>query len=119
MSDYIVIQSTQAPYSSSFAIDAFEAALAASNLGIVVKFMFIDDGVYQLSAAQTPEHIKHKSMLKKLSALPLFDVEDLMVMDTHIQARNLSIESLGVPVRVINKEAFLRLCKQAQQVLVF
>jgi tRNA 2-thiouridine synthesizing protein C len=51
-SPYIVIQTTHSPYSSSAAIDAIDAAFAATNIGQSVVYVFAGDGVFQLTRNQ-------------------------------------------------------------------
>ena len=95
---YLLIISTRAPYHSSSAIDAYEAALAATNMGVSVKFLFMGDGAYQIENKQAPEQIGHKNLFKKLKALPLFDVEDIYAHVSSMQGtalRTLTDESLS------------------------
>lgn len=117
MTPYILIQSTRAPYSTSSAIDAYEAALAASNLGLRVKYVFIDKGIHQLNVKQQGLLLSHKNMAKKLSALPLFDVEELYVLSSS----NTVIEDLVLEdeIKFIDHEEFTYLCENASQILVF
>nr|WP_206663266.1 DsrE family protein [Ningiella ruwaisensis] len=83
----MLIISTHAPYHSSFAMDAYEAALGATNVGLEVRFLFQGNGVFQLLSAQTPAGIQHKNMAKKLKALPLFDIEDIYVCSKSVALR--------------------------------
>lgn len=119
MMQYLLIQSTQAPYSSSFATDAYEAALAATNIGLYVKFVCVGDGIYQLSRQQQSGDIAHKNMAKKLSALPLFDIEDIYVLNNDLSLCGLSKSDLLLDVTIIEKDELNTLCDQAHQVLVF
>ncbi|MGB3727536.1 MAG: sulfurtransferase complex subunit TusC [Glaciecola sp.] len=118
MTPYILIQCTAAPYSTSSSIDAFEAALAASNIGLHVKCVFMHDGVYQLVSAQDASEIKQKNMFKKLSALPLFDIEDCFVLSNCLIQRDLSKQQIN-NADIINSDQFNQLCQQAQHILVF
>ena len=117
MTPYILIQSTRAPYSSSAAVDAYEAALAASNLGLRVKYVFVDKGIHQLNVNQQGQLISHKNMAKKLSALPLFDVEELYALSSS----NITKEDLVLSddIEFIDHAAFVSLCENASQILVF
>lgn len=115
--DYILINSTQAPYSLSNANDAFEAALGASNIGIKVKFVFSGLAQYQLFAQQQADKINRKNMLKRLSSLPLFDVEDIYLLSNQDVHEAIDLERMQI--KVIETEAFKTLCCQASQVLVF
>lgn len=119
MSDYILIQSTHAPYHSSHAIDAYEAALGASNLGLHVKIIFSGLGLFQLLEKQEPAYIKHKNMAKKISALPLFDVEDLFVTEHDLTNYSLCIDDLKPSVQVLSEQELSTLFKDASSVMVY
>lgn len=120
MSAYLLIISTQAPYHSSAAIDAFEAALAASNVGLQVKILLEDDGVYQCVDSQQAESISHKNTYKKLCSLPLFDIEDIYVNQASIDIRELRITNTGkFSYSIINQNDVLLLKRASQQILVF
>lgn len=116
---YIVIQSTRAPYSSSAAVDCFEAALAATNIGLQVVFIFVEDGVLQLMQTQQNGLIQHKSIFKRLSALPLFDIEILYAQASALSTREVTLDQLELNVSAISDAAIYALCEKAQQILVF
>lgn len=119
MNAYLLIISTHAPYHSSAAIDALEAALAASNVGLDTRLLFQSDGVYQLLGLQQAETIGHRSIYKKLSALPLFDIEHIYVDGPSIDARSLQLSQGAIPWLELNKNEILSLIKNAQNILVF
>jgi len=123
MTPYLLIQTSQAPYSSSAAIDALEAAYAATNIGLNVKFMFVDDGVFQLLNHQNSDAIAHKSMAKKLAALPMFDIEDIYVCRASAEQRDINLEELALveqlSVKSVAAETTQTLLLQASNVLVF
>lgn len=117
---YLLIISTQAPYHSSMAIDAFEAALAATNVGLNVKLLFQHDGIYQCLSSQQANQIGHKNMYKKLSALALFDVEDVYLDTESVNYRGLRItNSDAFAWQAANKNKVLELQRAAQHILVF
>ncbi|MDT0594269.1 DsrE family protein [Glaciecola petra] len=115
--DYILINSTKSPYSQSSANDAFEAALGASNIGVKVKFVFSGLAKYQLFTQQQANKINRKNMLKRLSSLPLFEVEDIYLLSS--QSTDESIDAESMKITLIEPEAFKSLCLNASQVLVF
>ena len=116
---YIVIKTTQPPYSTSSSVDALEAAMAASNIGIKVIFVFADDGVYQLNETQEAAIIEHKSIYKRLKALPLFDIDDVYVQATAVIARNINLEACEIDYKLHGDESLCNVYSSAQQVLVF
>lgn len=117
--EYIVIQSTQPPYSSSYSVDALEAAMGATNIGLEVVFIFVGEGVYQLLNNQENTGISHKSIFKKLMALPLYDVERICALSTSLSQHSVTIPQSMANISVLNDVDFVSLCKYAKQVLVF
>jgi tRNA 2-thiouridine synthesizing protein C len=116
---YLLIITTHAPYHTSAAADALEAALAASNVGIDTRVLFQSDGVYQLLNLQQAEAIKHKNIFKKLSALPLFDVEHIYVDSSSLDARKLKLSQGAIPWLALNEDEVMSLIKNAKNILVF
>jgi tRNA 2-thiouridine synthesizing protein C len=119
LNGYLLVINTKAPYHTSAAQDAFEAALAASNVGLEVRVLFDEDGVYQLVETQSPEVISHKNMFKKLCSFPLFDVEKIYVNDTALLNRGISLESDKLESTRLESEQVKTLIKNAHHVLVF
>lgn len=115
--NYILVNSTQAPYSRSNANDAFEAALGASNIGIKVKLVFSGLGQYQLISNQQADKIKRKNILKRISSLPLFDVEDIYLLASTVATEQLDLDMFDV--KLIEPPRFSALLHNAKQVLVF
>jgi len=120
LNGYLLIISTHAPYHSSHAIDAYEAALAATNVGIEVKILFQHDGVYQCLSSQEPNEIGHKNVFKKLNALALFDIEDVYIDQESIELRELRVpHNENINWQLLGKKETLALQHAAQQILVF
>ena len=118
-SPYTVIQTTHSPYSTSTAIEAIEAAFAATNIGQKVVYVFVGDGVYQLANNQQNSLISHKSIFKKICALPLFDVELIFAQKRAIKQANVNLNEVPININMIDNEELIALCADAHQVLVF
>jgi len=118
-SAYVLIQSCRAPYSSSYPIDALEAAFAATNMGLELRFVFVGEGVLQLIQEQGNTSIAHKSIFKKLGALPLFDIEKIYVQSTALSKYNVSIPQSMPNIETVSDAKLASLCQYAQHVLVF
>ncbi len=116
---YIVIQTTHAPYSTSYAVDALEAAMAATNVGLKVVFIFMHEGVFQLLSSQQPALISHKNIAKRILALPLFDVEDIFVQRSALMQFDIDMNNIKLDIELIDNHRISDLCKQAEHVLVF
>lgn len=86
----------RAPYGSSAARDALDAALAAAVFGQDVGLLFMNDGVFQLLNTQDPSDLSQKNLAASLSALPLYDVERLYVHLPSLTERGLSRTDLAL-----------------------
>jgi tRNA 2-thiouridine synthesizing protein C len=73
----ILIVTSHAPYSGLQADDALDAALAASNVGLRVSFLFERHGVFQLLLGQQKDATVNQLIEKRMKALPMFDIEDI------------------------------------------
>lgn len=116
----LLILSTHAPYFSNFAQDAIEAALGASNTGLLVSFVLIGDGAYQLASESESANQKRKSVYKQLKAFELYDIEELYVVrtrDTHSNALGF-IQSQSL-AQTISQEKLDELIKDSCHVLTF
>ncbi len=116
---YLVVITTRAPYSTSSAIDALEAAIAATNIGINVIFIFDGDGVLQLLPCQYSDQINHKSTLKRLSALPLFDVENIYISQRNAEKYNIDQTVIPFETKFVTDLELSSLVCHAQTVLRF
>jgi tRNA 2-thiouridine synthesizing protein C len=98
----ILLVCRTAPYGNSLARESIETALAAGALGVKVAMLFIDEGVWQLVDRHKPESIASKNHGAILSALPLYDVEQLWVDSASIDKRGIHGENLAKLAQVIN-----------------
>src|SRR5690554_7301836 len=78
MQKRILLISRHAPYGSSIAREALDAVLASAAYDQQISLLFMDDGVFQLLAEQDPGSIGQKSFASMLSALPLYDVTNIL-----------------------------------------
>lgn len=118
MSTMLII-SSQAPYYSSAAQDAIEAALAASNVGVEVSFILIDDGVFQLLNDQHGAYIHKKSIMKQIKALPLYDIESIFYVSESLAERKLPIHLISSTATAISQNDFKHICASSTSILRF
>ncbi len=116
--DLLVITS-KPPYSTSSAIDALEAALAATNIGLEVGFLFRNEAVYQLVNDQAPDGIYHKSTLKRLSLLPLFDIESIFVCKKSAIEYDIKLDHLDFDFEMVNFNQIQDIITKSKSVLSF
>ncbi|WP_412972997.1 DsrE family protein [Glaciecola sp. MF2-115] len=115
----LLIISTRPPYYSSAAQDALEAALAASNVGLSVTFVFMGGGLYQLLNGQDSKQIGKKSISKQIKAMPLYDIEPIYFMDSDLSERQISSNSMLNVANAISDLEFTHLCSTASCILRF
>lgn len=106
-----------APYTDYGAREGLDAALAFAAFDQPLALLFLDDGVFQLCAGQQPE--TGKCQEKMLSALPMYDVEDIYVRATALQDRGLTLEDLSLPATALDDNACRQLIGQARHTLSF
>jgi tRNA 2-thiouridine synthesizing protein C len=115
----LLIISTSPPYYNSAAQDAIEAALAASNVGVEVTFVFAKQGLYQLHNKQDSTCFYKKSMAKQIKVLPLYDIEAIYYVEDDIAALVLSSDTIVGTAKPISRHAFSLLCESATAVIRF
>lgn len=92
-----------APYGRSLAREGLEVALAAGAMGVELRVLFINDGVWQLLAGQQADRLSLKNHLAMASALPLYGVDKLFVDTASLLERNIEPSSLTIPVALLNE----------------
>lgn len=97
-----LIVTRAAPYGSSAAREALDVALTCSVFEQPITLLFLDDGVLQLLAGQSPAQVQQKSLNAVQQSLPLYDIERLCVSRTALQARGLDPAQLILPVELID-----------------
>lgn len=89
MSKSICIVFNKAPYGSQAGRELLDIALMAAAFEMPITAIFSGQGVYQLLNNQQPDilHIKNHSATFK--ALPLYDIEEILVDQNALQQLNL------------------------------
>jgi tRNA 2-thiouridine synthesizing protein C len=115
----LLIISAHPPYVDSAAQDALEAALAASNVGVEVTFVFSQQGLYQLLESQNSTYLQKRSIAKQIKALPLYDIEAIYYVKDDMADLMLSSQALTSVVKPIDTDALQRLCAASNAILRF
>jgi tRNA 2-thiouridine synthesizing protein C len=108
-----------APYGRANGQESIDLALAAGSFGQNVSLFFIEDGVFQLLAKQTPELIEAKNYNKTFAALEFYDIENIYVCADSLATRNLLAEELSIEVRVLTHKQLQKRLNQHQHILSF
>nr|WP_067292238.1 sulfurtransferase complex subunit TusC [Marinobacterium profundum] len=114
-----LIISRRPPYGSSHARDALDTALTTAVFEQPVSMLFLDDGVYQLLQAQQPAGIQQKNLGATLSALPMYDIDQLYVCDSALRSRGLGPDDCLLPVQLLDSNAIAQLIRNHDVVLSF
>ena len=113
----LLIISRQAPWSGPSAREALDIALAGGAFDLPLGMLFMDDGVFQLAAAQQPASLQLKDLAANLQALPMFGVEELFVCAHSVAERGLDPASLSLPVELLDDAALAALIGRFDQVV--
>jgi tRNA 2-thiouridine synthesizing protein C len=95
----ILIVCRKAPYGNSLAREALDIALATSVFDQTLALLFMGDGVWQLMPGQDSMGIPNKNHSKQLSALPLYDVNDIYIDSEALAHRKLDADTLILPAK--------------------
>lgn len=107
------------PYSNGNAQDAFDFSMAAPGYGHESTICFFGDGLEHLKADGWPKPFNQKSSLKRIKALPLYDVENCYAAiptDDHQSYQNVA-DSLGIAL--IDADALAQLIDTHDFVIYF
>lgn len=116
----ILFISRHAPYGSSLAKDALDAILASSAYDQQLGLLFMDDGVFQLLANQSPSAIKQKSFAALLPVLPLYDINSIYVHYESLEKRKIKPNELVLEsIQIIDSAAIGKLLAEQDQLLSF
>ena len=117
MSQSMLIITRQAPWSGPSAREALDIALAGGAFDLPVGMLFLDDGVFQLCAAQQPRSLQQKDLSANLQALPMFGVEALYVSQRSLAERGLLNEPASLAAERLDDEGLSALIDRYDQVI--
>jgi tRNA 2-thiouridine synthesizing protein C len=115
---FLVI-SRRPPYGNSHARDALDTALTTAVFEQPVSMLFLDDGVYQLLQAQGPAAIQQKNLGATLSALPMYDIDQLYACSSAMHSRKLQPEDCLLPVQLLDGDGIAQLLRSHDVVMSF
>ncbi len=84
----------KAPHGTIYALESLEVVLIGAAFEQDVSLAFVDDGVFQLMAAQDPARAGLKNFPRTFNALGDYDVHKLYVERESLDERGLTIEDL-------------------------
>jgi len=119
MSKNILVIQRTAPYGSSLAREGLDYVLTSAAYDQNIQMLFMGDGVFQLVKDQNSSDIQLKSQLGAMEVLPLYDIEDLYVIEEDLAERNISESDLGLPIKLIKRSDTHTLIEQQDHVMGF
>ncbi|WP_396586621.1 sulfurtransferase complex subunit TusC [Bermanella sp. R86510] len=119
MKTKILVMQRHAPYGASLARDGLDFILTAAAYEQDLSVLFSGDGVFQLLPEQKADVIHAKPQDKALEILPLYDVEQLYVVQEDLLERNISELSLCCPVSIISRQQAKTLIAEQDKVIGF
>ena len=114
--------SRPSPSGSGLAREALDAVLGASVYGQNLSLLFMDDGVFQLLKNQDPQKLQQKRLSANLSALPLYEVENLFVHSESLTMRGIDADQLifsGEELTLLDNQQVAELMCRQDQLLSF
>ncbi|WP_027856081.1 sulfurtransferase complex subunit TusC [Marinobacterium jannaschii] len=119
MSKSVLIVNRKAPYGSSAPREALDVALTCGVFEQPVSLLFLGDAVFQLLKAQQPDAIGQKNLASNLSALPMYDIDQLFVCAESLANNGLDPDDLILPVTLLEKDSVAPLFANHDVVLTF
>lgn len=109
----------RAPHGTSHSREALDLALLSASFEQEVCLIFLDEGVLNLVKAQQPERIGVKDFIATLGALPLYDIDTVLVCKTSLVEYGLHDTELTIAHDKISQKAIMQQLAHADEVLVF
>ncbi len=115
----ILIICRKPPYGTSLSREAIDIALACAAFEQDMTLLFLDDGVFQLVKDQQADSINCKNHGKVLSALPLYEVDQIFVDCQSMSKRLITADDLVVPVENLSSEDISALMQKSDVIFNF
>lgn len=118
MAKSLLLISRQAPWSGPGAREALDIVLAGGAFDLPIGLLFLDDGVFQLTAGQHARAVQQKDLSANLQALPMFGVEDLFICADSAAERGVATDALALAdVKALTAQDIAALIDRYDQVI--
>ena len=112
----ILILSRQPPYGGYQAQQCLDLALASAVFEQDVVFVFLEDGVFQLTKGQEPDGIDAKPLGNALETLQLYGIEEVYADENSLSERQLSSADLVIEAQAVSSDSLAQLINGADVV---
>ncbi len=110
-----------APQGHSRGREGLDLLMLNASYERVCAALFVGDGVYQLVAGQQPQLTGNKDHSVTFKALPLYDVERIVVCQQSLQERQLAVTDLLLAdtLEIAEPSAIQTLLSHSKEILTF
>lgn len=109
----------RAPHGSASGREGLDLALLSASFEQEVSLIFTDEGVLTLLKQQQPELIGCKDYIATLGALPLYDIDTVLVCKQSLKELGLGRTELVIPATICDNEQIRQALLDADEVMVF
>jgi tRNA 2-thiouridine synthesizing protein C len=113
----VLIICRQPPYASSAARDTVDVALGCALFELPVSLLLLDDAVLQLLPNQDSHRIGQKSVSAMLSALPLYDIDQIYTSTHSLALHGLEATRLEPVPTVLDQDEVRALLARHSRVI--
>lgn len=119
MKKQLLVVCRHAPYSTSLAKEGLDFALAAGVFDQNISLLFLGEGLWQLKKDQQSNALGMKNLGKALSALPLYDIDNIYVEKASLMALGLNEADLLMAVETLDESGIATLLATADVIFNF
>ena len=107
------------PHSTAQGREGLDALLAASAYSEDIQVFFLGDGVTQLIVGQDTSGIYSRDYLPAFKLMDLYDIEDVYVCQSSMQAYGLNKTNLAIEAEVLPRASIGAMLNDCQKILTF
>lgn len=115
----ILFITDKAPYASISAKESLDAALVGAAFGQEISLLFRGDAVYQLIKNQSPDVLPQKNIGAALTALELYDIQQVFVCRQSMLTRGLKANDFVIETQPFDPEQLADLMEAQDHILTF
>jgi len=102
----LALLNSKAPFTSNAGKDSLDVALVFASFEQPTALFFQGDGVYQLISGQDASLLSIKDYLKTFSAFEFYDIEDIYICQSSLEARKLACQFHIDGVQILTQSDF-------------
>ncbi|GGP84536.1 sulfurtransferase complex subunit TusC [Shewanella ulleungensis] len=115
----VAILFRHAPFGTTCGREGLDVAMLSASFEQQVSLIFTDEAVLHLLAGQTPEQAGSKDYLSALKALPLYDIDTVLVCNESMQRLGINAAELSIDAKVASCNEITNTLQAVDEVLVF